>query len=184
MTTIVAGHFQLQDEAARAVSELSGAGYAKDAISSFFVNPAGQHDAFPVGGDRNKSPGAEDTGKGAAAGVAAGAAAGAAVGAATAPVTGPVGPALGGLVGGHLGSLVGTLNATEDDVQEEGQGNVLHRRPAGMLVAVEVLDADAERRAVDLLKRLQAARIERSEGHIANGVWEDFDPLSEPVLVS
>ncbi|MBP0597459.1 hypothetical protein J8I26_05045 [Herbaspirillum sp. LeCh32-8] len=176
MSIIIAGQFQLQDQAAQAVDSLVDAGYARAGISSFFVNPAGQHDTFPVGGDRNKSPGAEDTDKGAVAGAATGAAAGVAVGAVTAPVTGPAGPALGGLVGGHLGSLVGTLGATDDGIHR--------RRAAGMLVAVEVADGEQEQRAIALLQELQADTIERNEGHIRNGDWEDFDPLAPPVLVA
>jgi hypothetical protein len=171
MSTIIAGRFQLQDEATHAVDELLVAGYERGGISSFFVNPAGQHDTFPVGGDRDKSPGAEDTGRGAAAG--------AAVGLAAAPVSGPAGPALGGLVGGHLGSLVGTLGATEDSADHPQR-----RREAGMLVAVEVYGEEQERRAIEVLHRLHADAIERNQGHIRDGDWEDFDPLSPPALIA
>ena len=185
MSTIIAGHFQLQDEAARAVDELVGAGYARAGISSFFVNPAGQHDVFPVGGDRDKSPGAEATDQGVAAGAAAGAAAGIAVGAATAPATGPLGPALGGLVGGHVGGLVGTLSSTDDGdrAADPRPDNAQRRRAAGMLVAVQVQDEEQERRAIEVLQRLKADAIERNRGHIRNGDWEDFDPLAAPVPV-
>lgn len=175
MSTIIAGHFQLQDQAAQAVDALVRAGYPAERISSFFVNPAGQHDTFAVGGDRDKSPGAEDTDKGVATGVGAGAAAGAAVGAATAPVTGPLGAVLGGLVGGHVGGLVGTLAAT-DEAQ-------LPRRASGMLVAVEVGDDHEERRAIDVLRAARAEQIERGQGHIRAGDWQDFDPLSAPHLL-
>ncbi|EJM98630.1 hypothetical protein [Herbaspirillum sp. YR522] len=176
MSTIIAGHFQLQDQATQAVDALVRAGYPVERISSFFVNPAGQHDTFAVGGDRDKSPGAEDTDKGVATGVGAGAATGAAVGAATAPVTGPLGAVLGGLVGGHVGGLVGTLAST-DDAQRP-------RRASGMLVAVEVGDDHQERRAIDVLRDVRAQQIERSEGHISGGDWRDFDPLSAPHLLS
>ena len=161
MSSIIAARFELQDEAARAVSALVDAGFARERISSFFVNPAGQHDRFVVGGDRDKSPGAEETDKGAAAGVAA------------VPVAGPLGPVLGGLVGGHLGGLVGSLSATDDDP--------LPRRVAGMLVAVQVGqsgDATLEQRAVKVLRDLQGLDLERAGGEIRDGDWIDFDPLS------
>ncbi|MCA1323931.1 hypothetical protein [Herbaspirillum sp. alder98] len=176
MSTIIAGHFQLQDQAALAVDALARAGYPADRISSFFVNPAGQHDTFAVGGDRDKSPGAEDTDKGVAAGAGAGAAAGAAVGAASTPVTGPLGAVLGGLVGGHVGALVGTLASTDDDAGRQ-------RRASGMLVAVEVDDDHQERRAIDVLRQVRAEQIERGDGHISGGDWRDFDPLAAPHLV-
>ncbi|TFW09897.1 hypothetical protein E4K72_03670, partial [Oxalobacteraceae bacterium OM1] len=86
-TTIIAGHFQLQEDAAEMIEELARAGFARDRISTFFVNPAGQHDAYPIGGDNNLSQGAKETGPG----TAVGAAAGAAVGVAATPFLGPVG---------------------------------------------------------------------------------------------
>ena len=176
MSTIIAGHFQLQEQAALAVEALTRAGYPADRVSSFFVNPAGQHDTFAVGGDRDKSPGAQDTDKGVAAGVGAGAAAGAAVGVVSAPVTGPLGAVLGGLVGGHVGGLVGTLASTDE-------GHPAERRASGMLVAVEVGDDHEERRAIDVLRQAHAEQIERGQGHISGGDWRDFDPLSAPHLL-
>lgn len=172
MSTIIAARFDLQDEAAHAVSVLEEAGFARERISSFFVNPAGQHDRFAVGGDRDKSPGAEHTDSGAAAGVAAGAGAGAAAGLASTPVTGPLGPALGGLVGGHLGGLVGSLAATDDDP--------IPRRVAGMMVAVAAEQEQQAAQAIRLLQGLAGADLERAEGNIQEGDWTDFDPLSIP----
>jgi len=187
MGSIIAARFELQDEAARAVNALVDAGFARERISSFFVNPAGQHDRFAVGGDRDKSPGAEETDKGAAAGVAAGAGAGAVAGVAAAPVAGPLGPVLGGLVGGHLGGLVGSLSATDDDP--------VPRRVAGMLVAVQLdesadvadsvdaADFAIEQRAMKVLQDLQGTDLERAEGQIRDGDWIDFDPLIAPQWV-
>ncbi|UWE14160.1 hypothetical protein [Herbaspirillum huttiense] len=172
MSTIIAARFDLQEDAAHAVSVLVDAGFARDRISSFFVNPAGQHDRFAVGGDRDKSPGAEDTDRGAAVGVAAGAGAGAAAGLATAPVTGPLGAALGGLVGGHLGGLVGSLAATDEVTPP--------RRLAGMLVAVAVEDEPQSLQVIRLLQGVDGSDLERAEGNIRAGDWIDFDPLSQP----
>lgn len=63
MSTIIAGHFQLQDEIDRARGELAGAGFAEDRISAFFVNQPGQHDMTPIGGDHLQSAGAKETRK-------------------------------------------------------------------------------------------------------------------------
>ncbi|WP_343651657.1 hypothetical protein [Herbaspirillum sp.] len=172
MSTIIAARFEQQEQAAHAVEALVEAGFARERVSSFFVNPAGQHDRFAVGGDRGKSPGAEETDKGAAAGVAAGAGAGAAAGLAAAPVSGPLGPVLGGLVGGHLGGLVGSLSATDDDPAP--------RRLAGMLVAVALAEPAQEQRAVRVLQQLQGSEVERAQGQIEQGDWIDFDPLRAP----
>ncbi|WP_050478933.1 hypothetical protein [Herbaspirillum rhizosphaerae] len=183
MSSIIVGRFQLQDETEYAVDELVQAGYPRDAITTFYLNPAGQHDLYPVGGDRDKSPGAKDTDAGVAAGAATGAIVGATVGSATAPVTGPVGPALGGLVGAHVGSLVGSLNATDDTDRGLRHTQEVEVRKAGMRVAVEVEDTPQENQAIALLHSLKAADIERSEGHIDHGDWDDFDPLTPPRYV-
>ena len=49
MTTIISGNFQQQDEAQRALSDLAGAGFAAGLTTTFFVNPPGQHDRYPIG---------------------------------------------------------------------------------------------------------------------------------------
>ena len=62
MTDIVAGRFEQQTDAQAAVERLLRHGFRRDDVSSFFVNPPGQHARFPVGGDRNVSPGARGAG--------------------------------------------------------------------------------------------------------------------------
>lgn len=196
MTTIIAGRFQQQEEVQHAIAALEQAGFARSAISTFYVNPAGQHDAYPIGGDRNDSPGAKETGSGLAAGVATGGAVGAAVGAATAPVTGPLGAIAGGAVGAHLGALVGTLHKLEPDGHGEDE-NPVPVRSAGMLVAVAVgarstsvsvdpresaTGAD-ETTAVSTLRLLGATELERAQGTIVDGDWQDFDPVAAPHLL-
>jgi hypothetical protein len=174
MATILAGRFQLQDEVQAAIATLQDAGFAAGRISSFYVNPPGQHDMHGIGGDRDKSPGAEDTGKGAGAGIGAGGAVGAAVGVATTPILGPVGAVTGALVGAYAGSLMGSMSQT-DEVEE-----IPDMRQAGMLLAVAVDNADDEQRALDTLRRAGAFHLERANGQIINGDWIDFDPLSLP----
>ena len=101
MSTIIAGHFQLQDEVARARRALVDAGFAGDRISGFYLSQPGQHDLTPIGGDSQHSPGAKESPEGLAQGAGTGAAVGIVAGAATSPVTGPLGPVVGGLLGAH-----------------------------------------------------------------------------------
>jgi len=183
MTTIIAGHFQLQDEIADARLALLGAGFAAARISSFYVNPPGQHDIHELGGDHDKSPGAKESDEGVVQGGAAGAIAGAVAGAATIPVTGPVGPVVGALVGAHVGSLYSLNKMKERGEPDEDGSNVQPPRKSGMMIAVAVDDVTQEDKAVDILQRLGAHDLERAEGTITAGDWHDFDPNSLPVPV-
>lgn len=184
MTKIIAGRFDLQDEAARAVAELTSAGFSPAQISSFYMNPPGMHASYPLGGDQDKSPGTEETPKGIAAGTTAGGAVGAAVGAAGIPVMGPLAPALGGLVGAHIGNLVGSASQMkEEDQIEDEHGGQRPRRGAGMMVAVAVADDRAADQAINALRQCAAQDIEMAQGTIEDGDWRDFDPVMEPNLV-
>ena len=185
MSTIVAGHFQLQDQVEHARNELMRAGFAEDRISSFYLNQPGQHDITAIGGDRIQSPGAEETPEGVVEGAAAGGAVGAAIGLATSVVTGPAGPIVGGLVGAHVGSLFSLSKMKEAGEGEQGGAgeNLFEPRKAGMVVAVALDQPDDESRALEVLHRLGSDHIERAKGTIENGDWTDFDPLSLPVLI-
>ncbi|WP_394778131.1 hypothetical protein [Undibacterium sp.] len=183
-TPIIAGHFELQDEVADAIDSLVAQGYPRDSISAFYANPAGQHSVYPIGGDRDKSPGAKETSEGVVVGASGGAVLGGIVGSAGTPVIGPAAPVLGALVGAHIGSLVGSLNSTkEKNEDEEGGENEEPLRKSGMMVAVALRDEAQEERTVALFKAMSASRIERAHGTIVNGDWQDFDPLSSPVYV-
>jgi len=189
MSTIIAGHFQLQEDIDRARDALQAAGFPAHQISAFFVNPPGQHAALDLGGDRDKSPGAKETGAGVAKGVAAGSAVGAVIGAASAPVTGPLGAVVGALVGGHVGSLYSFSDMKEAGEPEQGSiANQVEQRPSGMLIAVALGDADdlpgQEQRAIDVLRQQGAHHIEEAEGTIVDGDWQDFNPLSLPLLIT
>jgi hypothetical protein len=183
MTTIIAGHFPLQEQIDGARQALLDAGYPNDRISAFYVSPPGQHDMHELGGDRTLSPGAKDTPEGLAKGAATGGAIGAALGAATVPLTGPAGPIVGGLVGAHVGSLYSFSEMKEKGEPERGGENAAEPRKSGMLIAVALPDGD-ESRAVQLLRGLGADRIERAEGTIVDGDWQDFNPLALPHLVA
>lgn len=177
MTTIIAGRFEQQDETAEAIIRVESAGFLPDQVTSFYLNPAGQHNLYPIGGDQDESPGAKDSDQGTAAGLGAGGVVGAAVGAAATPVMGPVGAVTGALVGAHVGSLMGSLSKT-DDAEE-----IPVARRSGMFVAVAVTNADEEQRAIDALRAGGCSDLERSSGQIVKGDWIDFDPLSTPSFV-
>jgi hypothetical protein len=184
MSTIIAGHFQTQDEVDAARRALGEAGFAQERISAFYLSQPGQHDMTPIGGDNIQSPGAKEAPIGLAQGAATGGAVGAVVGAVTAPVTGPAGPIVGSLLGAHVGSLFSFSKMKEAGEAEAGGRAPLEVRKAGMLVAVAFDDAGREGEAVDLLRRLGAFQIERARGNIVNGDWADFDASSPPDVIA
>ena len=168
MSTIIAGHFQLQDEVDRARRELVSAGFPEDRISAFFVNQPGQHDLTPIGGDNMHVAGRQGNagrrGRGrrhrrrgrrwrSAR--------------PPRPVTGPVGPIVGGLVGAHVGSLFSFSKMKEAGESEEGGENRTEpRKPACWWRWRWPMPAD-EARALEVLRRLGAHHIERADGTIA-----------------
>ena len=184
MSTIIAGHFQTQEEVDVARRVLGDAGFEQERISAFYLSQAGQHDMTPIGGDHIQSPGAKEAPVGLAKGSATGGAVGAVVGAATAPVTGPAGPIVGGLLGAHVGSLFSFSRMKEAGEEEAGGRAPREVRKAGMLVAVAFDDAGLEGKAVDVLRRLGAFQIERARGNIVDGDWADFDPASPPDVIA
>ena len=186
MTRIIAGRFQTSEEANHAASLLAQRSVARDRVSVFYVTPPGQHDATPVGGDEQASPGLQNVGKGAGAGAAVGVAVGAAGAliAATAGLAAPV-IAVAGIgaaaAGAYGGSFAGAMSATEDP----GKSLIRH---AGMMIAVDAGAAAAagatdESAIVALLREAGALDIEEAEGTWASGTWEDFDATSAPHLV-
>jgi hypothetical protein len=182
MTTIIAGRFEQQAKVQEVIAEMVRSGFPPERISSFYVNPPGQHNQSPVGSDHDESPGAKESPAGSAAGMAGGGAVGAAVGAATAPVTGPLGAVTGAFVGAHIGSLVGSLGKMDDNGKAVEQNEVPVRQ-SGMMVAVSVPEPANEGQAIEVLRTLGAEDIERTEGTIVDGDWKDFDPVSPPSLV-
>ena len=193
MNTIIAGRFELQDQGEEVLRALRGAGFPREAMTLFYVNPDGQHDIYPIGGDDDDSPGARDADKGALAGGGLGAAAGLAAGAAAAAVAGPVGIAAAVGVGAYTGSLAGAVNSTNeesevDEAAEEGENNrKLTERHAGIHVAVRVdgegAPDDGQAIAVSTLQSHGAMDIEQAEGLLEEGNWKDFDPREVVHLV-
>lgn len=181
MAKIIAGRTDTLDKARDLARVLCEQGFAHDDVETFFVNPAGQHDAFPVGGDEDADAGAERSHAGALTGAGIGAAA---VGAAAAAIPG-VGPALAitaAAVGAYTGSLAGALAQTDDKPQAEA-AEPPPVRGAGARVAVRVQDEDAQARALRILRDHGAREIEHAEGEWRDGRWADFDPLQPPRFV-
>jgi len=181
MSIIVAGRFDSAKPAEDVVQELVDKGFTREDASTFFVNPAGQHNRLPTGGDQAADANASKAHVGAAAGAAAGTAAGAAAALAV-PGIGPV-LALGVVaLGAYTGSLAGTLSKLGDR-EAAHESDASPGRRGGMMVAVHVLDANGEQQALDILRRHGAADIERREGVWEDGQWQDFDPVAPPARV-
>ena len=173
MENIIAGRFQTEDEA-RSAAESLGDMASKDDFFIFFNNQPGAHDS-----DRDaESSGDEGAGKGAATGAASG---GIVAGTIATLVGGPAVGAIAAAVGGYTGSLAGTVGG----LPKEGAGTkkAPRPRPAGMMLAVRVANADHTQRIIDGLRRHGAADIERAKGKWTNGNWADFDPVASPQLV-
>lgn len=194
MTTVIAGRFIQHDQAENASVQLMRSGFSAQDMSLFFVNPQGQHDIHPVGGDEDESPGTHHASGGAVAGAAGGVGVGALVGAVTLPVLGPGGPLLGAAVGAYTGSLVGALNTMKkNEEQQEVTGETAqseedagisasdekHPRKSGVVLAVAVSTPEQRANAIEILS-VSAQEVEEAEGVLQNGQWVDFDP-TEPI---
>jgi phage tail tape-measure protein len=189
MNTIIAGRFDAQAPAERAVTALEAAGFLHSQIATFFVNRAGQHDLHGTRRDPEASAGAHQAGVGAAAGVVTGTGVGAVIGMATTPVLGPVGPLVGAAIGGYVGSLVGALDqlgepervAEETARSDAGDDNAPGK--SGMLVAVGAATSFEQASAITVFRAQGATDMEQAQGSIDQSRWNDFDPLSTPLLV-
>ncbi len=180
MATIIAGRFDEQAQAERAVNALRSGGFPAEHISSFYVSPAGQHARYRLGGDHDKSVGAEDSPTGTVAGSTTGGVIGAAVGAISTPLTGPIGAITGGLVGAHIGNLVGALGSMKDDGDSPEAPPIRH---SGLMVAVSAPTQSCVQRALGILEAQGAVDLESSAGRIVQGDWQDFDPAAAPHLI-
>jgi len=177
MSAIIAGRFDQQEQVEKAISALTDAGFPSDRISSFYLNPAGQHDIYPIGGDRDESPGARHADGGSAKGMVAGGVAGAIAGAVAIPVVGPLAVPVAAGVGAYTGSLVGALSGTSDGPKREQE----YLRTAGTMIAVNASLSDVATETIArIMKENNAVEVEDAEGTWAAGTWSDFDPLSIP----
>lgn len=70
MSQIIAARFETFDQAAVAAGQLFERGFAEADMHTFYVNTAGRHASYPVGGDRRADPDARGAALGAFAGAA------------------------------------------------------------------------------------------------------------------
>jgi hypothetical protein len=184
MSTIVAGRFEQQSQAQLALAALKEAGFPADEMTSFFVNPAGQHSLYEVGGDEDTSPGSEDSVSGAVAGTTVGGAIGLAVGLATLPFLGPAAVIVGAGAGAYAGSLMGALETMHKDGPGTGTAtDPIHPRHSGILIGVVARTPEEQAHATEVLRKLGAFEMELAQGTIANGEWDDFDPRKSVTLL-
>jgi hypothetical protein len=182
MAIIIAGRFQTFDQADQAVQALIEASIPPNDVSVFYVNPPGQHDATPIGGDHpNADPGAEDSTDAALTGAAAGGAIGLAVGiAATAlPLVGAAAAVAAAGVGAYTGSFAGGLNGAG-----ENETPTPAPRRAGVMVAVRSNDEQASERVSVALSAQGAEDVEMADGAWQDGTWIDFDPVTPARLIT
>lgn len=181
MATIIAGGFDAYSKTQAALERLRAAGVAEENLCEFRINPAGEHDRTPIGGDRMESPGAKTEERGAVKGAAVGATIGTAAGiAAAATIAGPAAIVAGAGVGGYTGSLLGGLR----QVNKEEQPDHEDVRPAEAMVAVNVDGGSLP--AGDIVRIFEecgARQVEQAQGTWADGEWKDFDPVSSPRLI-
>ena len=180
MSTIIAGHFQLQSAAEEAVAALGAAGFDRENLATFYVSPAGQHDLTPVGGDEDASAGMEAASSGAVSGAAIGGAIGTAMGLVAIQELGPSAAFVAGGVGAYVGSLLGAVGNMHDKpgTSADAARTTNLRRQSGMQVAALAPGEAEQASAVSILRSHGATDIEKPEGRIVAGDWLDFDPLS------
>lgn len=183
MTTIIAGRFDEQEKVQRVIGKLRAQGFTANAIDTFFVNPPGQHDATPIGWDRDESAGATRADTSAVEGSGIGGAAGVVAGLAAAPFAGPAAVAVGVGVGAYLGSLGGALRGMADGNEHADDRYVPRARHGGLLVAIAAPQPDRQLQAISTLREDGGQDIEWTEGQWINGRWADFNPLLPPRLV-
>lgn len=189
MATIIAARVETQQRADELMAEMQSRGIANTDMQAFYVNPPGQHGAYPIGGDMHEDTGTEESSVGQASGVAAGAAAGLAIGAIAGAAIPPLAPILavamagvGAHVGGMAGALASTRTAGEEQQETETgtpDADAVDMRRGGMTLAVRV-DSASEKTVIDVLTAAAVEDLERAQGDWQDGQWVDFDPLAPP----
>jgi predicted lipid-binding transport protein (Tim44 family) len=181
MTDIVAGRFEQQGDAQAAVERLMRHGFRRDDVSSFFVNPPGQHGKFAIGGDRNVSPGARGAGVAALGGALLGGVLGFVFGMAASHVFGLVATITGMVAGAYLGMLAGALARLQDRPRaRQREGDAAEVRHSGIMVAAHTPTATSRDEAMRTLQSSGAIEVEAAEGDWHDGRWADFDPAAPP----
>ena len=189
MANIIAGIIETEEAAERALTALQAQGFGNDDLTTFYLNPPGQHATYPIGGDSHHDEGTKRAGKTAAAGAAVGGVTGLAIGTAVAAATdsglGAMAAIAGAGVGAYVGSLAGGLTGTEQGEPQKASTEEPVERNAGYMIAVRADGAD-EHKAIDVLRAHGAHGVERASGVWSTGAkpaWTDFDPRHPPQLV-
>ena len=190
MSNIIAGIVETEEAAERALTALQAQGFGNDDITTFYLNPPGQHATYPIGGDSHHDEGTKRAGKTAAAGAAVGGVTGLAIGTAVAAATdsglGAMAAIAGAGVGAYVGSLAGGLTGTEQGEARKASTEEPVERNAGYMIAVRAEGDGAEGKAIDVLRNHGAHGMERASGEWLPGAqpaWTDFDPRHPPHLV-
>src|SRR5207244_12532989 len=175
MSEIIAARFDTFPDAEETARDLVDHGVDRKDVSIVYVNNAGQHATYAIGGDMRADRGAKEAHKGATAGALVGGAAGAVVGAATFAVP-SLPPAAAGAavgVGAYTGALAGSLIASgrkseqaeclpsEGAVCEQPENQV---RAAGVLLAAKVGEGHQEQPVIEAFRAHGGKDIERAEG--------------------
>lgn len=185
MALILAARFDTFEQAEQAAGSLMNHGVTSDDLHTFFVNPAGWHDNYPLGGDRAADPNSKGAPLTAVAGAAALGLVGALVGGVVGWVfTSSALPIVGGIaVGAYVGSLAGAMYSLGKPRPKQGfeaeQRKSNAGRPAGVLLAVHTTP-EREAEVAALLRNAGGKEVERAQGRWNEGRWEDFDPLRSP----
>lgn len=177
MSRIVCGMFDTTVNADAAIAELKRQGLNPSEIDTFYVDPPGQHNLTPIGGDAHSDAGARFAGGGAMKGALIGLFPGIAIGLVASLKLGvesiPLLTLLGALIGAFAGAML-KLHAPR-------RGEATREHPAeprgGRMVAVCVDRGGTEARALEALRGNGARDVRRAEGEWRDG-WRDFDPRS------
>lgn len=188
MSLIIAARFETFDAAQIAAEALMNFGVPADSLHTFFVNPAGAHDRYPMGGDMAADPDAKGAQFGAVTGAAAVGIVGAIVGAVVGfTVAGSMLPIIGGAgVGAYIGSLAGAMaflgrERPRRSASEAAEAKAMEGRKSGVLLAVHT-SPERESKVAAILRDSGGIEVERAQGQWKNGRWQDFDPLVSPEL--
>jgi hypothetical protein len=182
MSKIVAARFKDLAGAQAALNALSGQGFMQTEFQSFYVNPGGQHDLAPLGGDAHSDEGAKKADEGAVRGAMIGGCVGLLAGIAAhfLVLDNLIAVLAGAGLGAYVGSLIGALSKLRAGREQRATAAHPVARDAGQMVAIQVDRPGAESRAIETLKRYGASDIERTEGEWRGGDWKDFDPRIPP----
>ena len=188
MAEIIAARFETQAQADSALAALRGAGIASSDATCFFLNPPGQHDQYPIGGDAHHDEGTKEAGNRAKAVAAAGSVAGLALGTATGAALGEpgftaAGAIAGAGIGGYVGALAGGLTGSRGGDPGQASPDQPVERRGGMMVAIRMGGTVAEDEVLRVLRAQGALDIERAQGEWRDGAWADFDPARRPQFV-